>query len=222
MLVPGTTIYDLSYLTVPLEFQIVASLPGSMEGSTNVIVGAMSLFAQSSRFASGAGESSQFSVLVNWIDDPLDAWVVSDAFVCWIDKDDFIILHGSILIDPIGIENTQIGILASDLLFCHGLQVAFELEMVDTGMFWFSENHTAMILTLATTATDTTTDNHKARLGFETQTVGLIRTSGLVDAGDLVALTIFPSADAKEETKGVRLLVTPQFLEELVSWHGGM
>ena len=52
--------------------------------------------------------------------------------------------------------------------------------------------------------------------------MGLIRTSGLVDAGDLVALTIFPSADAKEETKGVRLLVTPQFLKELVSWHGGM
>ena len=66
-----------------------------------------------------------------------------------------------------------------------------------------------MVGTLASTTTDATPDNDISLLGLVAKTMGLVGTSGAVDAGDFGTLAVFPSADAKEETEGVTLLVTP-------------
>ena len=86
-------------------------------------------------------------------------------------------------------------------------------------MLGLTPDHTAMILTLASTTTDSTTDNDVSLLGLVSKTVGLFGTSGSVDAGDAVSLTVFPGADTQQETKGVTLFVTPQLFHVLVSWH---
>ena len=44
-----------------------------------------------------------------------------------IDEDDFVVLHGGVLVDPVRVEDAEVGVLASDLLLGDGLKVALEL-----------------------------------------------------------------------------------------------
>ena len=81
-------------------------------------------------------------MFVNWIDNPLNAWIIPDLLMIRINQNDFIIFHGSILIDPIRIQNTQIGIFASHLFFGHTLQVTFKFQLIDTLIFGFAKHHT--------------------------------------------------------------------------------
>ena len=81
--------------------------------------------------------------------------------------------------------------------------------MVDTLMLGLTPNHTTVVLTLASTTTDGTTDDDVPLLGLVSETVGLVRTGGTRELGDAVALTVLPGADTKEKAEGVTLLVTP-------------
>jgi hypothetical protein len=38
---------------------------------------------------------------VHGVDDPVDSWVMADGFVLRVNKDDFVVLVGRILIDPV-------------------------------------------------------------------------------------------------------------------------
>jgi hypothetical protein len=73
-------------------------------------------------------------MLVDGVDNPVDASVVTDLGMRRIDQNDFKVLHGGILIDPVRVQDTQVGVLASNLLFSETLQIALELELVDTLM----------------------------------------------------------------------------------------
>jgi hypothetical protein len=52
-------------------------------------------------FATGRGETSSLAVLVDGVNNPVDAGVVSDRDVLGIDKDNFIIFVCGILVYPI-------------------------------------------------------------------------------------------------------------------------
>ena len=69
----------------------------------------------------GGGEATALTVLVRGIADPVDPGIVTDLGMGWIDHDDLIVLHGSILVDPVAIENAKITKFPSDLLFGHRL-----------------------------------------------------------------------------------------------------
>lgn len=208
-----------SNLTITFELERVAVEPGSTVGSSLDAIGSVSTLAQSTRLASSRSKSTALTVLVHGVDNPIDARIIANLGMRGIDQNDFIILHGSILINPVRVENTEIGILASNLFFGNGLKVAFKLQVVDTLMLGLTPNHTSVVLTLASTTTDSTSDNNVSLLGLVPQTVSLFGTSRLVDAGNAVALTVFPSADAKQKAEGVTLLVTPQLFHVLVSRH---
>ena len=77
-----------------------------------------------------------------------------------------------------------------------------------------------MVLTLTSTTSDGTPNDHVALLGLVTQTVSLVGPRRTVDLGDAVALAVLPGADAEEESEGVALLVTPQLFHVLVAAHG--
>jgi hypothetical protein len=106
--------------------------PGRLEGTSLDAIGTVSLLAETASLASGTGKSTQFAVLVDGSTQPVGPRVVADLLVVGIDEDDFVVLHGRILIDPVRVQDTEIGILASNLFFGHGLQVAFKFELVDT------------------------------------------------------------------------------------------
>jgi len=198
---------------------LVASEPGRLPGSSHSSVGTVSSLADSTSLASGTGESSHFAVLVDGVDDPVDAGVVADLLVAGIDEDDFVVLHGGVLVDPVRVENTKVGVSASGLLFRNVLQVALEFEVVDTLVLGLTEDHTTVILTLASSTSDSGSHNNISLLGLVTETVGLIGTGGSVAGVDVGALTVLPSADTHQESEGIRLLVTPKLFHVFVGTH---
>ncbi len=197
----------------------VAVEPGSTVGTSDSSIGTVSLLAETPRLASSGSKSTAFAVLVDRIDDPVDARVVADLCVGWVDKNDFVVLVDGVLVDPVGVEDTKVGIFASDLLLGNTLQVALKLQVVDTLMFGLTVNHTTVILTLTSSTTNSNTYDSVSLLGLVSKTVSLISTGRVVYTSDLRTLTVFPSPDTKEKTQSITLLVTPKLFHVFVSTH---
>jgi hypothetical protein len=206
-------------LTITLELHDVIAQPGSTVRSSLDSIGTVSRLAKSSGFASSRGKSTAFAVLVYRVANPVDARIIADLGVGRINKNNFIVLHSSILVNPVRVEYTKIGELASNLLFSNGLKVTFKFKMVDTLVLWLSEYHTTVNLTLASSTTYSDTNNYISLLSLVSKTVSLIGTAGLGAAYHLGALTVFPCADTEKETEGITLLVTPKLFHILVGSH---
>jgi hypothetical protein len=70
--------------------------------------------------------------LVNGLDDPVDAGITTDGLVLRIDEDDFEVLVGRILVDPVGVEDAKIGGTTTDTLFSSGSERSLVFELVHT------------------------------------------------------------------------------------------
>ena len=70
--------------------------------------------------------------LVDRLDDPVDAGIAADGLVLRVDQDDFVVLVGRVLVDPVGVQDTQVGGMATNTLLSSGLKRALVLELVDT------------------------------------------------------------------------------------------
>lgn len=114
--------------SVAAQAEGVVLFPG---GPCRRVVVAMT-FAQSPVLFPNAGETSGLATLVNGFCDPVDARVPTNSFVIGVDKDDFVILVNTVLIHPVGIQDSQIATASADALFCDTPQAALELEVVDT------------------------------------------------------------------------------------------
>jgi hypothetical protein len=55
-----------------------------------------------------------------------------------IDKDDLEVLVGGVLVDPVGVQNAQVGATTSNTLLSGGLQGALVLELVNTLVGWLA------------------------------------------------------------------------------------
>lgn len=80
----------------------------------------------------GGGEAAGLAVLVDGVDDPVDAGVDADGLVLGVDEDDLVVLVGGVLVDPVGVQDAQVGATAADTLLSGGLERALVLELVDT------------------------------------------------------------------------------------------
>lgn len=83
--------------------------------------------------------------LVNGLDDPIDTRIVANGLVLWIDEDDFKILVGRVLVDPVRVQHPQIGAAATNSLFGGGTERALVFELVDSLVRWFSCHHGSSI-----------------------------------------------------------------------------
>lgn len=54
--------------------------------------------------------------------DPVDARIAANGLVLRVNKDDFEIFVGRILVDPVGVQNPQVGTAASHTFFGGGLE----------------------------------------------------------------------------------------------------
>jgi hypothetical protein len=108
----------LRHLSVSLEVEGVVSLPGLPTTSSSLVVTVT--LAQSTRLFASSGKTAGFTVLVNGIDDPVDTGIAADGLVLRINEDDLEVLVGRVLIDPVGVQDTQIGAATSDTLFRSG------------------------------------------------------------------------------------------------------
>ena len=66
------------------------------------------------------------------IADPVDASIAADSLVLGVDEDNLEVLVGGVLVDPVGVQDTQVGAAAADTLLSGGTEGALVLELVDT------------------------------------------------------------------------------------------
>lgn len=90
--------------------------------------------------------------LVNGVDDPVDTSITADRLVLRVDQDDFVVLVGRILVDPVGVKHSQVGAATTDTLLGSRLQRALILELVDTlvGRLSCTVDHSSAIILAAT------------------------------------------------------------------------
>lgn len=207
------------FLTITLETLGIACQPRCTVGSSLDAIGTVSALAKTTGLASSRGKSTALTVLVDGVYNPVNASIVTNLGVARVDHNNFVVLHSSVLVHPVGIEHPEVGVDTSDLFFGDGLQVAFKFQMVDTLMLGLTPNHTTVVLTFASSATDSATNDNVSLLGLESKSVCLVRTGWLGDASHLGALTVLPCADTEQKPKGIRLLVAPKLLHILVSSH---
>ena len=84
------------------------------------------------RLLADGGETASLAVLVDGVADPVDAGILADGLVLGVDKDDLVVLVGRVLVDPVGVEDAQVGAAAADALLSDRAERALELELVHT------------------------------------------------------------------------------------------
>jgi hypothetical protein len=109
----------------------------SLASSSSGLVEAVAL-SKTARLLASGGETTRLAVLVNWVNDPVDARVAADGLVLRIDQDDLEVLVGGVLVDPVGVQNTQIGATTTNTLLGGGLERTLVLELVDTLIGWLA------------------------------------------------------------------------------------
>lgn len=123
-------------LTVTLEVEGVVALPG-LAATSSGLVEAVSLSETAGLLASG-GKTAGLAVLVDWGNDPVDAWVATDSLVLWVDEDDLEVLVGGVLVDPVGVKDAQVGATAADTLLSSRLEGALVLQLVNSLVGWLA------------------------------------------------------------------------------------
>lgn len=119
-----------THLAVAPEGEGVVPLPGLPPSSSRLVVGVT--LAETTALLAGSGKTAALAVLVDGLDDPVDAGVAADGLVLGVDEDDFVELVGGVLVDPVRVENAQVGGTATDTLLSGRLERALVLELVDT------------------------------------------------------------------------------------------
>jgi hypothetical protein len=104
-------------------------------------------------------------VLVHWVGDPVDARIVANSWVGWINENDFVILVCCVLVDPVTIEYAQVSCTASDTLFSNRLEVSSSSDE-DTLVLWLSVNNSLRNRLLARATTNSYTVDDIPLLGL--------------------------------------------------------
>lgn len=117
-------------LPVTPEGEGVVTLPGLSAAGLGLVV-AVALVETARLLASG-GKTTGLAVLVDGVDDPVDAGVAADGLVLGVDKDDLVVLVGRVLVDPVRVQDAQVSAAAANTLLSGSLEGALVLELVDT------------------------------------------------------------------------------------------
>ena len=105
-------------------------LPGLPAASLGL--GVTVALVETTRLLARRGKTAGLAVLVHGVDDPVDTRVVADGLVLGVDKDHFVVLVCGVLVDPVRVENAEVGAPAADTLLGSSLQRTLVLELVDT------------------------------------------------------------------------------------------
>ena len=106
------------------------ALPGLPAASTSVVVTVA--LVETTGLLAGGGEATRLAVLVDGVDDPVDAGIEADGLVLGVDEDDFVVLVRRVLVDPVRVEDAEVSAAAADTLLSGRLKGALVLELVNT------------------------------------------------------------------------------------------
>lgn len=123
------------YLFVVLEGEGVVVFLGFFVVSFGFVV--VVVFVEIVGFFVGGGEVVGFVVFVYGVDDLVDVGIVMDGFVLGVDEDDFEVFVGGVLVDLVGVEDVEVGVMVVDMFFSGGFEgvLVFELVYILVGGF---------------------------------------------------------------------------------------
>jgi hypothetical protein len=189
-----------------------------MSSASLGIVKLVTLVNTSGLLASGS-ETTGFTVLVNRVGNPVVSGIVSDGSMAGVDENDLEVLIGSVLVDPVTVQHTQVAGTSTDALLGCRTQRALVLELVDTLVSGLTVSSTLRHRSLAVAASHTDSENDKALLGLVSETTGLVGAGRSGCAVDNLELTILPAADAEKKAEHIRLLLAMKFFKVFVGTH---
>ena len=158
----------------------------------------------SSSFLAGGGESAELSVLHLGRGNPVDTGVTADSLVGWVNHDDFVELEGSVLTNPVRVENTHVGALATNTLFSEVLEGTAGLDLLDaTGALGLTADHTLGGRSFTSTSADADAVDNVTLLGLVAELsclIGARRSAGSVNVREL---TVLPGSDSEDESADI-------------------
>jgi len=202
-------------LSVSTEVHRVVSLPLASSGGALDLRVACAL-AVTTVLGAGRGESPEFSVLHDRSDDPVDSWVTTDGLVLWVNEDDFEVLVGGVLADPVRVEHTEGATLSACTFFGLGPEGSRKLKLGDTHGDWLTVADTLGDRSFTATTLDTDTVDDVSLLGLVSETTSLVWTGWSGRPVDGRELTVLPGSHTEEEPENVRLLTLVKLFEVLV------
>ena len=174
---------------------------------------------ETSVLLTGGGKSSKLSLVVLLGTDPVDSWVNLDGLVVWINADDLEEFVSGILSYPVGVEDSQVGALSTNLLFSNRSVGSSFLLLSNTLVDWLSVDDTLMDGLLSSSSSDSDSVKNISLLGLEAESSGLIESGRLLDLVDNWKLSILPASDSHDESDNIRLLLSPKLLKIFVGTH---
>lgn len=156
---------------------------------------------------------------VDGIADPVDSGVLSDGLVGGVDEDDFEVLEGGILTNPVGIEDSEATNSSANSFFSDISQVSGELKLDNTLVDGLSVDYTLGDGFLSATSSDSDSVDDVALLLFVSQSSSFIRSRRLSASMDGGELSEFIGSHSENEAHDIGLLSLPELFEIFVCTH---
>ena len=106
-------------LTVPPVALGVEPLPGLPATSSRLVI-AMTLV-ETAALLTGSSQPTRFTVLVDWLGNPVDARITADGLVLRVNEDDFKVFVGGVLVYPVGVCHKSINFQYQVTLRCKAI-----------------------------------------------------------------------------------------------------
>lgn len=200
------------------ERDLVSSLPWLL-GAWSLSSGLNTSLVDTSVFLTSGSDTSAFSVFVVVGSNPVDSWVSSDGLVEGINKDDFVEFEGSVLTNPVRVEDSKVWASLTDSLLSNSSVGSGWLELVNSLVDWLTVDNTLWDGSLSASSSDSNSVDHVTLLSLVTELSGLIESAWSVDFVDDWELSVLPWSHSHDESENIWLLLSPQLFKIFVSSH---
>ena len=167
---------------IATQLQCIAATDGSILAGRRLVV-AVTLALTPALLARGS-ETSCLAVLVDRVDDPVDAGVSSNGVVRWVDGNDLKVLVHTVLVDPVAVQDSQVSALLAHSLLGNATQTPLVLEVVHTVVDGLAVCCTLGDVLLAVTTSNSDSVDDESLLGSVRWKWGPVRSRSLTTATD--------------------------------------
>jgi hypothetical protein len=161
-------------------------------------------------FSSGS-KPAKFSVFVGRIGNPVNASILTDGPVEGIYQNNLVELVRRILVNPIGVKDSQATTGTTNSLLGNTSQPSLILQLYNTMGFRLSINNTLGDRLLTSSTSNLYSVDNVSLLRLVTKTPSLVGTSRSSHTTDGRELSVLPATNTKKEAKRVSLLLLPEF-----------
>jgi hypothetical protein len=146
-------------------------------------------------------------------DDLVDSCVNLDGFMVWVNADDFEEFVGGILTNSVGVKNSHVGALSTNLLLNNRSEGSGFLEFSNTSMDWLTIDDAHLDGSLSSTTSDSYSEDNLSLLWLESEGSGLVQSWWSLNLVDDWRLSVLLASDSKDESDNIKLLLSQDFFE---------